>query len=92
MRLGFCSIALAILLQQGLDYILLKTDMPVSKNWVLSYCHRAKKIISFPKLAPNATLSVLVFKLWKYVSLIPDINQRCFFIQNEAMDISFKRI
>ena len=25
MRLGFCSIALAILIQQGLDYILLKT-------------------------------------------------------------------
>ena len=27
MRLGFCSIALAILLQQDLNYILLKTDI-----------------------------------------------------------------
>ena len=27
MRLGFCSIALAILIQQDLDYILLKTDI-----------------------------------------------------------------
>ena len=27
MRMGFCSIALAILIQQGLDYILLKTDI-----------------------------------------------------------------
>ena len=27
MRLGFCSIALAILITQGLNYILLKTDI-----------------------------------------------------------------
>ena len=27
MRLGFCSFALAILIQQELDYILLKTDI-----------------------------------------------------------------
>ena len=36
-------------------------------------------------MAPKATLSVLVFKLWKYISQLPDIAQKCFYIRNEAM-------
>ena len=48
-------------------------------------------VISFQKLAPKATLSVLVFKIWKYVSQLPGTAQKCFCIQNKAMYISFQK-
>ena len=38
-------------------------------------------------LTKKVTLSVLVLKLWKYISWLPDIAHICFCIQNKAMDI-----
>ena len=43
----------------------------------------------FLKLKPKVILSVLVIKLRRSISRLPDIAQKCICIKNEAMDISF---
>ena len=35
--------------------------------------------------------SISTKKLWKSISRLPDIAHKCFFIQNEVMDLSFQK-
>ena len=48
-------------------------------------------MIALQKLTLKVTLPVLVLKLWKSISQLQDIAQKRFYIQNVAMDISFKK-
>ena len=47
--------------------------------------------VEFPKTGSESNIISLVFKLWKYISRLPDIAQKSFCIQNEAMYISFQK-
>ena len=49
------------------------------------------KVIIAPKWIPIVTNLILELKLRILIFQSPDITQKCFCIQNEAMDISFQK-
>ena len=57
---------------------------PSAKGFIYSARH------IFYWTAINYLENILVKKLWKFISRLPDIAQKCFCTQNEAMDISFQ--